>query len=682
MSKDLEQQEVISEGVEFGEDKVQVEIGQWYWVRNKKKVVEDGEWEEVDDDYDEDEDLNYEGDDDIEDEPKEKEWLGCVIHVGSNYIKLRSPSSGSSSYHSVRIHFDDFFDRLRRELGYKEIIQKEIEFYRNEVQKKIGKVKAITSRLGVSSHQELGHQESSGRALAKLSGTDNVKKYKKDLVRAMEKQLPELFKEIKHANQAMANWMSAEVLPMEAAAKQMTGCIGQIEDRIFNVGLYAGLTENITKVQDGEPAPFEAKLHLMQRMLFMDEECLANYRHGGMEFNDMEDFDEWLLEPENLSRILPMPRTVVAFRVRRNTKERYAGDSLSATLIKIDLEKHDLLTYLYIRNGEQVYRMSCDLEFGQFIFPDKHAFDPTEPMMFKMFCNNVDEMVTKREFDVMVKERDAEKVLAKEWAATHPDKDSWRNPHEHHSGFNPGDWMPFDKSCVYYDEALEDVTDRVKHYNRIALILQGLYDRSEILHPHPPAKLWNAKNFEQIVTLVYDGSSSMHHGEAPSFEEYRAKCNESIGRGSLTIGQDDFWQEKEAKKENDRRDRSWRETSTYRHKRYKPYDNDGPGYIAEIVNWGPRTGKATYHWTRGRRNVTQYGQHYDDKLNCKITVPEDRLFNVSAYKLGDYKKFFTDSRTRAQYLKWAPMLIAAEEHHAPKQPKKKKRKKRSKWRSK
>jgi len=35
---------------------------------------------------------------------------------------------------------------------------------------------------------------------------------------------------------------------------------------------------------------------------------------------------------------------------------------------------------------------------------------------------------------------------------------------------------------------------------------------------------------------------------------------------------------------------------------------------------------------------------------------------VSAYKPGDYKKFFVDPRTRAQYLKWARMLLAAEDY--------------------
>ena len=32
--------------------------------------------------------------------------------------------------------------------------------------------------------------------------------------------------------------------------------------------------------------------------------------------------------------------------------------------------------------------------------------------------------------------------------------------------------------------------------------------------------------------------------------------------------------------------------------------------------------------------------------------------------MDDYKQFYNDPRTRAKYIKWAPLLIAAEEYHA------------------
>lgn len=43
--------------------------------------------------------------------------------------------------------------------------------------------------------------------------------------------------------------------------------------------------------------------------------------------------------------------------------------------------------------------------------------------------------------------------------------------------------------------------------------------------------------------------------------------------------------------------------------------------------------------------------------------PKEKLFCVDAYTPGDYHMFFDDPRTRAEYLKWAPYLLAAEDWH-------------------
>lgn len=39
---------------------------------------------------------------------------------------------------------------------------------------------------------------------------------------------------------------------------------------------------------------------------------------------------------------------------------------------------------------------------------------------------------------------------------------------------------------------------------------------------------------------------------------------------------------------------------------------------------------------------------------------------MSAYTPGDFHLFYDDPRTRADYLKWAPYLLAAEDFHAGK----------------
>ncbi len=657
------------------------EVGQWYWVRDSRS--------ELDDETDEWEDVEY-------------EWLGCITEIGSNYVELHSPK-GHRGQSYCRVHFDKFFDELRYEPDHARVIDKNVIKYKLQVEEKMDEVKAVTARLGVSNRLSIEERsESSSTALATLSGTDNVKTYKNELIRAKETELPELFEEIREANENLAMWMSAEAVPLEAMASAMKSCVDDVQDRIFNVSIYAGLTEDVKQIQDGEPADISEKLRLMQRRLYMDEECLLNYQLGGMDFESIDDFDKWLCKPENLDRIFPFPRCIVSFKVRREKKPRDWGGDPKKIFLHIELEDADKKTYLYIRNGERVYWMGCDLEFGLMLFPSGKIFDPTEPMMVRMHFDNVEEIIPVREFEALCKEHDDdeaehERKMAerKKWISENmppkldndneDDEDDdfemsearrekrrkilAKAPHGSvssyfHSSFRENEWKPFNSTSVYFDEALKEVGDRVKHYNRIALVVQGLFDRSDVLHPHPPVKLWSAEGFGQALELVYDDSNTLYEGERPDFEAYLRKCNESLKTGSVVIGQDGFWQEREAEKENNRLDNDWRNRSDYRHERFTPYGDPGPGYIAKIDKWQPRAKKAIFRWLRERRSFRRYRWDDDSPLRTTVTVPESRLFNVDAYKPGDYKQFFKDPRTRADYLQWAPMLIAAEEYHA------------------
>jgi len=289
-------------------------------------------------------------------------------------------------------------------------------------------------------------------------------------------------------------------------------------------------------------------------------------------------------------------------------------------------------------------------------------------MMVKAYSSGtISEMMNTREYEAKVAKQDEAQRKYDEWAKKHPKKDSWmENPHRHDIdySFDPSGWEPFDSTSVYFDDALKEVGDKVKHYNRIALIIQGLFDRSEVLRPHAPAKLWNPANFSSLITLIYDNSNALYDGDPPDFEAYRDACNAQLAEGCVTIGQEDYWERREAKKENNRRDNNYRYRGESRHvRRWSPYGNDGPGYIAVVAKWGKRSKRATYKWQRQRLRDS-WPHREGDMIDTQQSVPAEKLFNISAYQPGDYKQFFADHRTREKYLKWAPFLMAAEEYHA------------------
>lgn len=601
------------DAIEREESQPMLAVGQWYWAKGQT-------W----------------------DDESAKEWFGCVMGIGSNYVEVRSPAG-----RYARVHFDDVFTVLRYEPNPEAVIQARVAQWSGESRRLLGEVRDISARLGLKTAGALPAASTprSGTDLVVMSTQTDIAGYKAALIEAQDKTLPELFRDIKNANEKLTQWMTADTLPLTACVNSVKESIGDIKDRIFNVSLYAGLVEDAVLCADGAPAPSEAKLHVMQRRLYMDEECLLSYTAGGMEFANITEFDAWLAKPENRDRILPFSRTLVAMRVRRVAKEREWDGSVLNAWININVEQRDNLTFLYVRNGDQLWRIKCQMEFGEMVFPDKAVYDPSEPMMVRMFGDRVDQMITCCEYDDQLAEY--EKA---------PKENRWRH------GFRPEDWKPFDQTNVYFDECMATISDKIKEYNRIAIIIQGLFDRSQVLHPHPSVQAWTPEGFNRAIQLVYDAQMVLDNGAPPDFEAYRARCNTSLAVGSVTSGQDIYWERTMAEKEMQRRrdDRRLSDGERWRTlKRWQPPGNSGPGMLAVVQEWRPRSRMAKFGWTRDR--WTRYGT---EEREASIRVPAAELFNVSAYTPGDYVQFFRDHRTREQYLQWAPLLLAAEDYHA------------------
>lgn len=637
------------------DDGEELKIGQWYWIKD-----EDRDW-----DADREEYTEYYAVD---------PWLGCVTHIGSNYVLIESVGGVTR-----RVHLDEFDEEVDRpETAPLDVIQGKVGYHHAQVNKLLGKIKQLTAGLGITPRHGLPEQgEGPSTALAIAHGTEDIQGHKASLIKAKEETLPELFKKVEKQHEEMAMWMKAQLIPMQAEAGALRKSTSVIEDRIFTVELYAGLIESLVKVRDGEPADNEERLSLYQRRHYMDEECLAQYEAGGMDYQHIEDFDGWMARPDNFTRILPSKRCVVAFRVRRNHKDR-DGINLSDWLRIVHEREADMKTYLYIRNGEQLYRLSTIIDFGEQLFPDKEKSTLLggEKLWAKTFAGHVDEVITQREYEFrQEKKAEAEAKYEKElaaWEKAPKKKRSHFRPHPPSSRYFDN-FEECTSDSVYYDDVMKRIAREAIAHNQVAVLLQGLLDRSVAFHPHPPWRLWTAEGFTNGIALVYDQTRALTPGDAPDFEAYRDKLIALITKGSMTLGQQDYWERLEARKENDRRSRSYRYRSNDTVSHWAPYGNHGPGDISKVVKMG-RKGQCTFEWERDRQgdkwvsNPDDPGWMKRDQtpLVARVTVPKKKLFNVSAYVPGDFKVFFDDPRTRMDYLKWAPLLLAAEDFHAKK----------------
>jgi hypothetical protein len=575
-----------------------------------------------------------------------RRWLGCVTHIGSNYVELRgldlAPKSRYDRDCQVRVHLDNFWTRCEHVPDADAILSGHVESHQRKVAELMEAVRATTARLSVG----VGPMLSTGAETQALAVRKNepMDEYKASLVKAKDETLPALFKQIEQTHEELSAWMGAKLIPLHAQSKALKPVIQAVEERIFSVQLYAGLVEDLKKIADGEPAPMTEKVRILQRRAYMDEECLAAYEVGGMEFKDIAAFDRWLAKPKNRDRLLPFPRCVVAFRVRRFDKEREVADLIDFINLSGDVQA-DKRTFLYIRNGQQIYRLSTEIEFGERLFPDtEHAL--TGALYADMFSGQVRGLISENEYLALVEEDRA-------------DTGKFR----HHSPRSES-YRPFTKDNVYYDDIATFIQKQIAEHNRLVLVLQGLLDRSTALHPHPPYVLWNADSFTQALDLIYDDSRALTTGAAPDFEAYRAKCNASLTAGSVTVGQEDVWELREGDKEAERY--MQRYGKDYYSARFRPEGDPGPGRVARTERVD-RNGRCHFRWVR-RYDVWRGLQEHHREVVRHLRVERADILNVDAYQPGDFHIFFDDPRTRADYLKWAPLLLEAEEYHAGNRP--------------
>lgn len=597
-------------------------VGEWFWVKGSKD-----------------------------------EWLGCVVHVGSNYIELVGPVDENCRHHD-RVHFNEISSECRSEPAALAIIAAKIEEQKAVISDATKKICEVANRLS------LGETEHAS-ALTVYRG-DAIGSYKQELVGARDKGLPELREVIREASKIMKGWMQAEAIPLGGYVRTYEHALELIGKRIWGVELYAGLVEEAKVLFDGgSPAGVDEPVHVFQRRHYMDEECLANYEVGGMSFSEIEDFDNWLLKSENFNRILPHPRSVVAFRVRRVRRE---GESFDDLIEFVEFlfggrDEKDLQTFLYMRNGDRLSRITTSMDFGEKLFPDieKQVLASGTVYAVKPF-SKIERLATEGEYLESVR---LHKELDDKLAQI-PDGDvraRWKLEGEYRRYVEPDNFVEWSRDNVYYDDIGNYVNEQIENHNRLVLVLQGLFDRSETFFPHPPVKLWVGEDFRRAVKLVYDDDRALVPGDLPDFLAYQSQVNAQLRSGSLCVGQEDYWLRREAEKENARLVSKYGHEKSYYmlKKRHWPGDNPGPGLVAMVREFSPRKG-CMFKWERAKIDRRSWRREdTGETVGSSVRVPTTQLLCLEGYQPGDYKKFYADPRTRARYLEWAPLLLRAEE---------------------
>lgn len=149
--------------------------------------------------------------------------------------------------------------------------------------------------------------------------------------------------------------------------------IQKIEKVIGVVELYLGVQEEIIQIQEGQPADILEPISIRQQLLFMDEE-IGDPEEGGLDAYSLKGFDSWVCKPENLQRVLPEKKAIVALRVRRKEKNYHTNNPWLEAI----LNEGNFRTYFLIRNGENLYRIWANISVSPRLFPTKEELNGPE----------------------------------------------------------------------------------------------------------------------------------------------------------------------------------------------------------------------------------------------------------------------------------------------------------------
>ena len=267
---------------------------------------------------------------------------------------------------------------------------------------------------------------------------------------------------MKNEVETRKNQMQQMVWAMQDQYRAMLGNITKLQRVIQSLSLYLGLDEEIVQFQVGVPAAEEELITFRQLTLYIDEE-VGDASDGGMDINNLEDFENWLKVPENLKQVFPEPKGMVAFKPRRKPKDY--GDKWDNAL----MAPRNNTTFFLIRNGGNLYYIySPNISVGRFMFP-------------------------------------SEKEMQELWNTMQSSR--WESDRE---------------------KAIEEVQNNMK----LALLFQGLIDRTDVFNPHPVVNLF--KGGEGVVKFLYDGDGGLDDGRKP-FRQFQKEVNETLERGDRIV---------------------------------------------------------------------------------------------------------------------------------------------------
>lgn len=373
--------------------------------------------------------------------------------------------------------------------------------------------------------------------------------------------------------------------------------VHMLQKIIAAIELYLGTNEQVVEIATGLPE--EGPVYLRQAILFMDEEFGDPHPHPetgqpGLDFQTVADFDGWLLK--NIDRIMPERKGILAMKPSRQSHSYSDNIFLNASL-----EANNQMTYLIIRNGENIYRLWTNIVFGDRLFP------------------------TQAEMDAMFKVMD--------------DEHAWRRDVEREQ----------DKEYVY---------------KRNALIIQGLVDRTDFFQPLPAgASIFKPETYEGAFVLIRDDEMILDDGR-PSWDAWKTEINSRIAVGSrILFVHPNEVRSRHGNYSKDFADRYLIYSAHDNYPRLPKTGIYQIERVVQKETWGSKVDYFAFRYDPGDEVVFGRGWTWDphprkNKVTFLVKADDDFIFNYDQIDLADTEYYLSTRKDKSKYIQYTMILWA------------------------
>lgn len=394
---------------------------------------------------------------------------------------------------------------------------------------------------------------------------------------------------------------------LQAMVQAMEKEVERRRKQIWLIELFIGSKEEVVTLREGSPASASTPITLRQQVLCMDEIMAVHdwledpEQIGKFSVSNVEDFDQWLVKnPDALEQVCPWPKALVGLRIRRFPRSRdNPVHSLGEAYMQAMEDQDDRCTYFLLRNGQNLYRIWADVSVWPRLFPSAED-------------------------------------LHRASGQGKEGEESWQVEHQS-----------------------KEAQARVQTNVAGMLVLQGLLDRSELLHPLPVARVNVFEEHDQALwfNLVRDDEMQVRGIEdrqdpfsGLTWARYRNWLDENLVDGCrvLWVGK------REYDESNIYTDKALydRTGGALGYRAYGAWPRNDNVYVLSVEK-GERGKKLSFLYTPGdeiwKPDEEGYITSQPRSRRTRFSVSASEVLNIDLISARVVEYLIRDSRNRAQY---------------------------------